>query len=121
MELRTRFIRLIYTNLFGQAFLPPGDNEQVIKEDQIHFRGLPRVQQVQWTLLQDLAPGTDDQALARLTGQRTLQELGEKLLGVHVQDGGPHDAALNLKQPVEVLQPLHFVVKFPCNARNNCQ
>ena len=58
-------------------------------------------------------PRGDDESLAGLLRQGRPEELGEVLLRVQLQDGGPNDAALDLKEAVKVLQPLHLVVQLP--------
>ena len=103
----------VRTYLFGQRFLSPRDNEQIIKENEIHFGGFSRVEEVEGTLLQDLASRAHDQPLTGLAREGALQELGEVLLRIHLQDGRPYDAPLDLQQPVEILQPFHLVVKLP--------
>lgn len=99
------------SNLFRESLLPAGDDEEVVEEDEVHLGGLARIEEDERTLLENLPPGTDDESFARLPREGGLEELGEELLGVHLEDGRPHDVALDLQEAVEVLQPLHLVVK----------
>ena len=59
-------------HLFGERLLPPGDDEEVVEEDEVHLGRFAGVEQRQRPLHQDLAPRRHDQPLARLLRQRSL-------------------------------------------------
>ena len=61
-------------HLFGERLLPPGDDEEVVEEDEVHLGRFAGVEQRQRPLHQDLAPRRHDQPLARLLRQRSLRK-----------------------------------------------
>jgi hypothetical protein len=63
-----------------QGLLAPGDEEHVVEKDDVDLGSLAAVEKDEEALDDDLPPGADDEALARLFRQRGLRSRQAKIL-----------------------------------------
>lgn len=98
-------------DLLAEPFLLARDEEHVVEEDDVHVHGAAGVEQAERAFEHDLAARRDDEPLARLLRERRLEEFRYYDFGLDVEHARPDEAALDLEQALEVLEPLHLVVE----------